>query len=198
MLCVHNLGGDASIQTYRADGGVGMLDYTESEYRTLARIIYNEYAESSRAAPKVPGKSISKLTPNIRPKQPEIGALLSEDAILLNRSQFTGIKEMLYIREDTLHIGFARIDLHLPDNHSLKGRRQVSRSVTSRVRDRFNVSIAEVDNGRLWQRLTLGVCCLGADPDQVEQIIARVATFIDDTRPDLELLDCQSEIISGL
>ena len=97
-----------------------------------------------------------------------------------------------------MHIGFARIDLHLPDNHSLKGRRQVSRSVSARVRDRFNVSVAEVDNGDLWQRLTLGVCCLGGDPDQVEQTIAKVATFIENSRPDLQLLDCQTEIISGL
>ena len=97
-----------------------------------------------------------------------------------------------------MHIGFARIDLHLPDNHSLKGRRQVSHSVSARVRNRFNVSVAEVDNGDLWQRLTLGVCCLGGDPDQVEQTIAKVAKFIENSRPDLQLLDYQTEILSGL
>ena len=97
-----------------------------------------------------------------------------------------------------MHIGFARIELHLPDNHGLKGRRQVSRSVSARVHDRFNVSVAEVENGALWQRLTLGVCCLGGDPDQVEQTIAKVATFIENSRPDLQLLDYQTEIISGL
>ena len=97
-----------------------------------------------------------------------------------------------------MHIGYCTMELYLPENHSLKGRRQVARSVAARVRNQFNVAVAEVDNGDLWQRLTLGICCLSNDPGYVEQTISRVAEFIEDSRPDVQLLDYQIEMISGV
>ncbi len=97
-----------------------------------------------------------------------------------------------------MHIGYCTMELYLPESHSLKGRRQVARSVAARVRNQFNVAVAEVDNGDLWQRLTLGICCLSNDPSYVEQTISRVAEFIEDSRPDVQLLDYQIEMISGV
>ena len=44
-----------------------------------------------------------------------------------------------------MHIGVARVALHLPANASLKGKRMVVRSVAQRVRNRFNVAVAEID-----------------------------------------------------
>ena len=97
-----------------------------------------------------------------------------------------------------MHIGFCRMELYLPDSHSLKGRRQVARSVAARVRNQFNVAVAEVDDGDMWQRLTLGICCLSSDLGHVEQTISRVADFIEGSRPDIQLLDYQIEMISGV
>jgi len=48
-------------------------------------------------------------------------------------------------------VGTCELTFHLPDNHSLKGKRQLSRSIVQRIRNRFNVSVAEVaalDAGR--------------------------------------------------
>ena len=97
-----------------------------------------------------------------------------------------------------MHIGFCRLELYLPDTHSLKGKRQVAHSVAARIRNQFNVSVAEVDNNELWQRLTLGVCCLSNDSKHANEIISKVAAFVESSRPDLELLDYETEIISGV
>ena len=97
-----------------------------------------------------------------------------------------------------MHIGFCRLELYLPDTHSLKERRGVARSVAARIRNQFNVSVAEVNDNELWQRLTLGVCCISNDSRHANEIISKVASFVESSRRDLELLDYETEIISGV
>ena len=88
--------------------------------------------------------------------------------------------------------------LHLPDAGSLKDKRQVSRSLTSRIQNQFNVSVAEVEDNDLRQRLTLGVCCVSNDSAHANQVLSRVVSFVEDSRRDVELLDYELEIISGV
>ena len=97
-----------------------------------------------------------------------------------------------------MHIGVGRLDLLLPGSHSLKDRRQVARSLTARIRHQFNVAVAEAPDTQLWQRLTLVVCCVSHDADHASEMVSRVASFVEDSRPDLQLLDCQTEIIAGI
>ena len=54
-------------------------------------------------------------------------------------------------------VGVCTIELRLHDAHSLKSKRQVLKSITSRVKNKFNVAIAEVDDQDVWQRAVLGV-----------------------------------------
>ncbi|HLF05548.1 MAG TPA: DUF503 domain-containing protein [Dehalococcoidia bacterium] len=96
-----------------------------------------------------------------------------------------------------MHIGVCRLTLHLPQAQSLKDKRQVARSLTARIRNQFNVAVAEAADNDLWQRLTLAACCVTNDAAHADQIMAAVASFVAETRPDLELLDFQTEIISG-
>jgi uncharacterized protein YlxP (DUF503 family) len=77
-------------------------------------------------------------------------------------------------------VGILTLELLLPENHDLKGKRQVLRSVKDRVRNRFNVSIAEVEDLDSWQRATLGVAAVSKDRDHVERQLAHVATFVED------------------
>src|SRR6266849_1625608 len=60
-------------------------------------------------------------------------------------------------------VGVLQLTLFLPENHSLKGKRQVLRSIKDRVRNKFNVSIAESDGHDFWQRAELGICQVGSD-----------------------------------
>ena len=86
----------------------------------------------------------------------------------------------------------------MPDSQSLKAKRQIARSVATRIRNQFNVTVAEADDNDLWQRLTLGVCCLSNDTKHANEILSNVVAFVEKSRDDLELLDYETEIISGL
>ena len=88
--------------------------------------------------------------------------------------------------------------LHLPDSGSLKDKRQVARSLSARIRNKFNVAVAEVADQELWQRLTLAVCCVSTDSAHANEMVSKVVVFIEESRQDLELLDYQTEIISGV
>jgi len=76
-------------------------------------------------------------------------------------------------------VGICSIELTLAENHDLKGKRRVLKSIKDRVRDRFNVSIAEVEGLDLWQRSTIGVASVSKDRDQVESTLAHVAAFVE-------------------
>jgi uncharacterized protein YlxP (DUF503 family) len=76
-------------------------------------------------------------------------------------------------------VGVLRLTLFLPDNHSLKGKRQVLRAIKNRVRNKFNVSIAESECHDLWQRAELGICQVGSDRAFVDSALREVVNFID-------------------
>ena len=88
--------------------------------------------------------------------------------------------------------------LHLPESASLKDKRQVARSLSARIRNTFNVAVAEVEDQELRQRLTLAVCCISTDPAHANEMVSKVVAFVEESRRDLELLDYQTEIISGV
>jgi len=77
-------------------------------------------------------------------------------------------------------VGICSIELRLAENHDLKGKRRVLKSVKDRVRGRFNVSIAEIGDLDAWQRSIIGVACVSKDRDQVESTLAHVAAFVED------------------
>lgn len=98
-----------------------------------------------------------------------------------------------------MHVAVAHISLRVADSHSLKTRRQAARSLTQRIRGRFNVSVAQdasVD-GNAWQSLTLAVSCVGANAEQTRAMIDEVVDYVAATRPDIEFLDYQVEVMSG-
>jgi uncharacterized protein YlxP (DUF503 family) len=94
-----------------------------------------------------------------------------------------------------MHIGVCTIELRLPGNGSLKGKRGVVKSITSRVSREFNVSIAEVDAQNLWQRAVLGVCCVSASSSYAHGLMERVVQWIETNRPDVELLEYTIELL---
>ena len=97
-----------------------------------------------------------------------------------------------------MHIGVCRLTFHLHDVSSLKEKRQIARSLTDRLRNRFNVAVAEVEDSDLRQRLTLGISCVSNERAHADAMLSGVLNFVEDLRLDLELVDVQSEIISGV
>jgi uncharacterized protein YlxP (DUF503 family) len=94
-----------------------------------------------------------------------------------------------------MNIGVARVRLRLPENMSLKGKRGVLKSITGRVRNRFDVAVAEVDDNDAWQLATIGVCCISNDRRHSNQVISRAVDFIVKGHFDIEVLDYDTEII---
>ena len=94
-------------------------------------------------------------------------------------------------------VGVCKITLRLPENQSLKGKRRVVSSLCSRIRNKFNVSIAEVDDNDAWQIATLGITCVSNSGQHAEQTLDAVVSYIESSRQDVELLECQVEAISG-
>lgn len=97
-----------------------------------------------------------------------------------------------------MHVGVCRLTAHLPQAASLKAKRQVAQSLAARLRNQFNVGVAEVDDHDLWQRLTLGVCCVSNDSAHAHEMLSKVVSFVEAFRGDLVLLDYETEIISGV
>lgn len=77
-------------------------------------------------------------------------------------------------------VGVLRLELRLPENHSLKGKRSVLRTIKARVQNKFNVSIAECEEHDVWQRSILGVSQVGADQPHVDACLREVISFIDE------------------
>ncbi|TFH23312.1 MAG: DUF503 domain-containing protein [Myxococcales bacterium] len=75
-------------------------------------------------------------------------------------------------------VGVLRIVLYLPENHSLKGKRGVVRSIKARVSNKFNVSVAECDDLDSWKRITLGVAQIGNERDHVDRALREVSAFV--------------------
>ena len=92
-------------------------------------------------------------------------------------------------------VGVCTVELQVPGCSSLKEKRQVIRSVVARVRNEFNVSIAEVGHRDSWQLATLGLACVGADARYAQGLLERALHFIERVRPDLVLLDYEMELL---
>jgi len=91
-------------------------------------------------------------------------------------------------------VGLLTLDLHFPGARSLKDKRQALRSLQTRIRNRFNVSVAEVDHQDLWQRARLAVVTVNTDHVHLESTLNSVAREAGTAR-DIELLDAQTEIL---
>ncbi len=96
-----------------------------------------------------------------------------------------------------MHVGLCRIRLRLPENASLKGKRQVIKSITARVENKFSVCIAEVDDNDTWQLATLGIACVSNDNRHANEVLSRVVDFISDGNFDCEMLDYQIEMFAA-
>lgn len=97
-----------------------------------------------------------------------------------------------------MNVGVCKIKLRLPENQSLKGKRQVLKSITARVSNKFNVSVAEIEDQDLWQLATLGVCCVSNDGRHANEVLSKVVDFVADKRLDVEMLDYEIEILPVL
>jgi uncharacterized protein YlxP (DUF503 family) len=85
--------------------------------------------------------------------------------------------------------------MYLPAANSLKDKRSVLKSVSRRIRNEFNVAIAEVDEQDVWRSAVLGVVTVSNDAAYVHGLLTRVVNWIERTRLDVDLVDYQIEML---
>ena len=71
-------------------------------------------------------------------------------------------------------IGLLTLEIHIPDARSLKDKRQVLRSLKDRLRNHFNVAVAELDHQDVWQRSVVGVVTISSDAQHLEQSLQAI------------------------
>jgi uncharacterized protein YlxP (DUF503 family) len=76
-------------------------------------------------------------------------------------------------------VGTLTITLQVPASTSLKEKRMVIRSLTARLRQTFNVAVAEVDDQDLWQSAVLGIACVSANSRHADEMCQKVLRFVD-------------------
>jgi uncharacterized protein YlxP (DUF503 family) len=92
-------------------------------------------------------------------------------------------------------IGVCQLDLRIPENHSLKGKRHVIRKLVDRVRSRFNTAISEVGDNDLWQRAQIGICMVSNDRRHMNSSLDKVIDFIEKMHL-VEIVHSEMEILS--
>ena len=91
-------------------------------------------------------------------------------------------------------MGICRMDLILPGNDNLKGKRRLSKSIMERMKQRYNVSVAEVDCQDNWQRLVLGVACVSNEGGHVREILNDLVRWVESSF-DVNMVDCNIDTV---
>ena len=71
-------------------------------------------------------------------------------------------------------IGVITLELHIEHSHSLKDKRHVVKSLKERLRNKHNVSIAEIDVQDTWQSATLAAVTISDSRARAEQVLLGV------------------------
>jgi hypothetical protein len=92
-------------------------------------------------------------------------------------------------------IGACTLELHLPGNASLKGKRGILKPMLAGLRREFNVSAAEVDANDAWQTAVIGLATVANDAAYVQSVLEKAAHWLEANYPNAQLVDWQIEVI---
>jgi uncharacterized protein YlxP (DUF503 family) len=90
------------------------------------------------------------------------------------------------------------LEIEIPHAQSLKDRRQVIRSIKDKLRNSFNLAIAELDEGTVWNRATLGIAAISNSASyltgqlhQIDQAAHRISHTLG-----AEVIDSWAEVLT--
>jgi len=89
-----------------------------------------------------------------------------------------------------MKVGCCSLKFYLHGNHSLKEKRRITKSIKDRIKNKFNISIAEIGDQDIWQNLHIGMVAVGSDPKYLEGLMHQAVNFIDKMNL-AEMTDCQ-------
>ena len=95
-----------------------------------------------------------------------------------------------------MHVGVCKIKLFLPMNHNLKGKRRIVNSLTRQIRNKFNVSIIEIESNELWQIATIGIGVISNKINNLNQTIENIISFIESSNHEVNIISNDTDIIT--
>jgi len=91
-------------------------------------------------------------------------------------------------------VGVSSVEIFLPENHSLKDKRHAVKRIVEKTRAKFNISIMEIEQTNLWQRVKIGFSIVGVKKDHVNSAIENVYAYIESLYIG-KIIDTWTEII---
>ena len=92
-------------------------------------------------------------------------------------------------------IAVCNLTLRLPENSSLKGKRQVLKSIQQRLHNRFNVSVAEMEHNDAWQLAGISICAVANNGSHASEVVSKAVEYLVDLRLDVEIIEEETELI---
>ena len=91
-------------------------------------------------------------------------------------------------------VGTLRIALSLPEANSLKDKRSVLKSMLEGMRNKFNVSAAEIEENDTWRRAVIGIACVSNSQTFSDQVLNKIVDWIE-SNPRVYITDVQLEFV---
>ncbi len=91
-------------------------------------------------------------------------------------------------------VGLLTLNLHIPGSNSLKSKRTVIKSLIDRIKNKFNVSISEVDANNLWQRSIIGIAYVSNETVMINKVFEKIRNLVSGTHS-VELIDSTMEML---
>ena len=92
-------------------------------------------------------------------------------------------------------VGTMKIVFHIHDNRSLKGKRKIVKSMVDKVKNKFNVAIAEIGSNDKGQKIELGVSTVGNDRRHIDKSLNNILAFLESLYL-AEMVDLNTEIFN--
>lgn len=95
-------------------------------------------------------------------------------------------------------VGVARVDLEIPENNSLKGKRSVIKPIVMKVMNKFNVHAAEVDDLDSHDTAVIGLTLCGNDQRHVNEVLSKAVDWIEHRQFEANVTDIETEFMHVL
>jgi len=91
-------------------------------------------------------------------------------------------------------VGILELEMRLSSSNSLKDKRSILKSLISRIRNNFNVSVSEIGYQDMWQSTTVGIAFITTEKSFAQRVLSRIMKFVEKER-NISLIDSKMEVL---
>ncbi|MEY8763562.1 MULTISPECIES: DUF503 domain-containing protein [Clostridium] len=96
-----------------------------------------------------------------------------------------------------MKILFMKIKLRAPWVHSLKEKRMVVRSIIQKLKNKFNISVSEIDDRDIYQIIVIGIVGICGNSSHTDSIMESIVDFVE-SHTDAEIIDISKENVMDI